>query len=105
VDHECGYFDRSSDDARRIKEPSVSTIAPDSGFTSRLRRSRGSLVRAAAEQFMKFPIFRLLLIAVLAAAQGKQTFTGTITDDMCAQADHSHMRMAPRTPSVPLPAS
>jgi hypothetical protein len=44
---------------------------------------------------MKFPIFRLLLIAVLAAAQGKQTFTGTITDDMCAQADHSHMRMGP----------
>ncbi len=36
-----------------------------------------------------------MLAAALAAAQAKQTFTGTITDDMCARADHSQMRMAP----------
>jgi len=28
-------------------------------------------------------------------AQGKRTFTGTITDSMCATADHSGMRMGP----------
>jgi len=38
-------------------------------------------------------IFALLLIASLAGAQGKQTFTGTITDDMCPAGDHSRMRM------------
>jgi hypothetical protein len=39
----------------------------------------------------------LALIAVfaLSAAQVKQTFTGTITDDVCARADHSQMRMGP----------
>jgi hypothetical protein len=44
---------------------------------------------------MKPPICTLLAIAALAAAQGKQTFTGAITDDMCARADHSGMRMGP----------
>jgi type 1 fimbria pilin len=42
---------------------------------------------------MKPLIFSLITIAVLASAQGKRTFTGTITDSMCAQADHSRMRM------------
>jgi hypothetical protein len=42
---------------------------------------------------MKPLIFSLLIIAALAAAQGKQKFTGTITDSMCAEADHSRMRM------------
>jgi type 1 fimbria pilin len=37
----------------------------------------------------------LVMAAALAAAQGKQTFTGTITDSMCADADHSQMRMGP----------
>jgi len=39
----------------------------------------------------------LILLAVvgLYAAQEKQTFTGTITDDVCARADHSQMRMGP----------
>jgi hypothetical protein len=36
-----------------------------------------------------------LVIAALAAGQGKRKFTGTITDSMCAQADHSGMRMGP----------
>ncbi len=37
----------------------------------------------------------LLAVAGLYAAQAKQTFTGTITDDVCARADHSQMRMGP----------
>ena len=42
---------------------------------------------------MKPLIFSLLIIAALAAVKGKQKFTGTITDSMCAEADHSRMRM------------
>jgi hypothetical protein len=38
-------------------------------------------------------IVGFLLVATLAAAQGKQKFTGTITDGMCPEADHSRMRM------------
>lgn len=37
----------------------------------------------------------LLAVLGLSAAQNKQTFTGTITDDVCARADHSQMRMGP----------
>ena len=37
----------------------------------------------------------LLAAASLSAAQGKQTFTGTITDNMCARANHSQMQMGP----------
>ena len=33
------------------------------------------------------------MIATLASAQGKQRFTGTITDNMCPEGDHSRMRM------------
>ena len=29
------------------------------------------------------------------AAPAKQTFTGVVTDDMCAKADHSQMQMGP----------
>lgn len=42
---------------------------------------------------MKPLIVSLLMIASLAAAQGERKFTGTITDNMCAQANHSRMRM------------
>jgi hypothetical protein len=42
---------------------------------------------------MKPLILNLLAIAALAAAPGKQTFTGTITDSMCDSADHSRMKM------------
>jgi hypothetical protein len=35
----------------------------------------------------------LLLIVAASAAADTQTFTGTITDDMCPKADHSQMRM------------
>ena len=44
---------------------------------------------------MKHLILSLLAVAALSAAQGKQTFTGTITDNMCAKAGHSQMRMGP----------
>jgi hypothetical protein len=52
---------------------------------------------------MKYPILHLLAVAALSAtisaslsADGaKQTFTGTITDSMCAKADHSQMQMGP----------
>ena len=44
---------------------------------------------------MKRLIVCLLAVAALSAQQGKQTFTGTITDDECDRADHSRMRMGP----------
>ena len=44
---------------------------------------------------MKHLILSLLAFAALSAGQGKQMFTGTITDNMCAKADHSQMRMGP----------
>ena len=44
---------------------------------------------------MKPLIWSLLTIAALSAAQGKRLFTGTITDSMCANADHVPMRMGP----------
>jgi CcmD family protein len=40
--------------------------------------------------------FALTILAMAAiAAPQKQTFTGTITDSICAKADHSQMRMGP----------
>jgi hypothetical protein len=45
---------------------------------------------------MKHLFVSLLAVASLSAAQGKQTFTGVITDDMCAnKAGHAQMRMGP----------
>src|SRR5438552_3318788 len=44
---------------------------------------------------MKPLILSLLAIAALPAAPGKQMWTGTITDSVCAEADHSRMRMGP----------
>lgn len=37
----------------------------------------------------------LLFIGVGAAQSGARTFTGVITDSMCALADHSRMKMGP----------
>jgi hypothetical protein len=42
---------------------------------------------------MKSLVFSLVIIAGLVPAQAKRTFTGTITDSMCAAGDHSRMRM------------
>ncbi len=44
---------------------------------------------------MKPLIVSLFLIALLAAAPGQQKFTGVVTDSMCDDGDHSHMKMGP----------
>ena len=45
------------------------------------------------------PVFTLAAVAAFqtlaAAPPAKQTFSGVITDSMCADGDHSHMRMGP----------
>ena len=40
-------------------------------------------------------IVTLLGLTALSAAEGTQTFTGTITDDICGKDGHADMRMAP----------
>jgi len=47
---------------------------------------------------MRLLIANALVFAALAAAQGKQSFTGVITDSMCATANHAQMRMGPTDP-------
>jgi hypothetical protein len=42
---------------------------------------------------MKHAILLLPLVVALASAQKPQTFAGTISDNMCARADHSKMKM------------
>ena len=44
---------------------------------------------------MKPVMLSLFVAAVVSAAQGKQTFTGVITDEMCPLGTHSHMKMGP----------
>jgi hypothetical protein len=45
---------------------------------------------------MKSPVVRALAAAVLSlSAQTTRTFTGTISDDMCAGSGHAAMRMGP----------
>lgn len=44
---------------------------------------------------MRSLILSLLLVAALSAAQAKQTFTGVVTDSMCARDGHAGMRMGP----------
>jgi len=44
---------------------------------------------------MTRPIVVILALAAVSAAQGKHTFTGVITDNVCSTADHSQMRMGP----------
>jgi hypothetical protein len=44
---------------------------------------------------MKCAFVALLVILVQPSAQETKAFTGTISDDMCAKADHSQMRMGP----------
>ena len=44
---------------------------------------------------MKVLSITLLAALSLSAAQGPQTFTGTIVDDMCAGVGHAPMRMGP----------
>ena len=40
-----------------------------------------------------FNLLALVALVALAAAAGKQTFTGVVTDSMCERGDHSRMRM------------
>jgi hypothetical protein len=40
-------------------------------------------------------LFTLTAVVALAAPPGKRTFTGAITDSMCSDGDHSHMKMGP----------
>jgi hypothetical protein len=42
---------------------------------------------------MKKAVLLLPLLVAVASAQKPQTFAGTISDSMCARADHSKMRM------------
>jgi hypothetical protein len=44
---------------------------------------------------MRLFVILFVVIGALAFGQGKRTFTGKITDSMCATADHSQMRMGP----------
>ena len=44
---------------------------------------------------MKYLIVGLFAAASLSGAQSPETFTGTITDEMCAKAGHAQMRMGP----------
>lgn len=44
---------------------------------------------------MNHLLFCLLVAASLSAAPATQTFTGTITDDLCTQGGHAGMRMGP----------
>ena len=37
----------------------------------------------------------LFVVVMLSAARANQTFTGTITDNMCGKAGHSQMQMGP----------
>ena len=42
---------------------------------------------------MRLFVLSLLVASTLSASQAKQTFTGVITDSLCAKGDHSGMRM------------
>jgi hypothetical protein len=42
---------------------------------------------------MKLFVSSLIIVGLLAVPQGTSKFTGSITDSMCALADHSRMRM------------
>lgn len=44
---------------------------------------------------MKRLLVGVLAVAGLSAAQSTQTFTGVITDSLCATAGHAQMRMGP----------
>jgi hypothetical protein len=44
---------------------------------------------------MKYLLLALLAVAAQSAAPATQTFTGTVTDDMCALAGHARMQMGP----------
>lgn len=57
-----------------------------------LSRFRPSAANARRREVLVVALGCLVLTSV-AAAQTKQTIVGTITDDMCANGDHSKMKM------------
>ena len=44
---------------------------------------------------MKYLFVMFLAVTGLSAVQGKQTFVGTIADDICGKDGHARMRMGP----------
>ena len=44
---------------------------------------------------MKAVALGVLVLTALSSAQGSQTFTGLVTDEMCPTGDHSRMQMGP----------
>jgi hypothetical protein len=56
-------------------------------------RFRISDLRFKDSSIFKFLRSIFLIVGLLPAQQGKSTFIGTITDNMCPEADHSRMRM------------
>jgi hypothetical protein len=44
---------------------------------------------------VKSLLLAIFILAVMEPVQRKQTFTGSITDSMCAAGDHSKMKMGP----------
>ena len=44
---------------------------------------------------MKSAILVILALTAISAAPPRQTFTGIVTDEMCAKAGHASMRMGP----------
>jgi hypothetical protein len=74
LDYGSGHHNCASDDPRELE-------LRDLQLEIRAWRPRGSAA-----------IFGLLVVA-LAFGQGKRTFTGVITDSMCENGDHSHMKM------------
>jgi hypothetical protein len=78
MDYERGDDDRSPDDARRIN-----------GVDHDIERS------SAKEGVLLYLALNFLTMVALSAGVGGQsrTFTGTITDDMCANGGHAQMRM------------
>jgi type 1 fimbria pilin len=66
MDYECRYYHRAHH---------------DSGLLNFVARA--------------FVVVTLAAVAAWAAPPGKPTFTGVITDSMCADGDHSHMKMGP----------
>jgi hypothetical protein len=44
---------------------------------------------------VKLLLIGLSALALLAAAQKEQAFTGIITDEMCPNGSHAHMKMGP----------
>jgi hypothetical protein len=55
----------------------------------------GLTARATAARLV-VPVLSVMAVCLSAlSVRAQQTFTGVITDDMCAEHGHSHMRMGP----------